>query len=89
MKRESEMRADIKADIRRVFSGKPDKAGKPHSVYGLGVLSVGQIGEYVGLHYNSVMAYMSGYEYFKVGTKKVFHINDVADRIMRDRRIAI
>ncbi|MDR1573546.1 MAG: hypothetical protein LBS24_04500 [Clostridiales Family XIII bacterium] len=78
-----ENRAEIKRDIRTVLG----KDGDGPSV--LGVLDMNQISAYIGMHRNRVKKFMSGYELSKFGNRKVFTIDDVADRILRDRETVL
>ena len=57
--------------------------------YNRGLICIKEIGEYIGLHQNRVGQYMTGYNFVKIGNKKSFTIDDVADRITRDKRYGI
>jgi hypothetical protein len=71
--KDSRMRSDIKKDIRTVFGRET------------GVLSLSQIAKYTGVGTSRAMEYMTGYEWTKLGRRKVFPIDSVVHRLMRDR----
>jgi hypothetical protein len=75
--RESQMRSDIKKDIRTVFGSE------------IGVLSLSQIAKYTGAGTSRAMEYMAGYEWTKLGRRKVFPIDSVVHRLMRDRMLSV
>jgi hypothetical protein len=76
MKKAYETKAEIKKDIRSVTGN-------------VGVLSVGEVARYMSMSRNQVMQLMEGYEYIKLGRRKLFTVEDLADRLLRDRRLVI
>lgn len=76
MKKVYEAKAEIKKDIRAVMGP-------------AGVLNVGQVAIYLGMGRNGVMRYMKGYECITLGRRKVFTVDDLADRLTRDRTLVI
>ncbi|MDR1574111.1 MAG: hypothetical protein LBS24_07355 [Clostridiales Family XIII bacterium] len=72
-----ENKAEIKRDIRAALATEA------------GVLCVGQVARYLGVHRNSVMKLMEGYEYVRLGHRKAFTADDLADRILRDRETVL
>jgi hypothetical protein len=75
----SDVKANMKADIRQTLKGGEG---------GAGFLSLTQVARYTGIGVNHVKAYMEGYEYIRIGRRCAFPIDSVVDRLMKDRRMA-
>lgn len=65
-------KSEIIKDLKSTFSG-------------AGLIGIGQIAQYTSMHRNTVSRMLAGTDYFSLGKRKLYAVNDVAELIISMR----